>query len=65
MSDSDIIRAWKDPRFRQTFSESELANLPEHPAGTIDLTDADLSNVGKTTQFPTCTRVISEPCISC
>lgn len=65
MSDSDIIRAWKDARFRQTFSKSELAELPEHPAGTIDLTEADLSNGGKITQVPTCTRVISEPCINC
>ena len=64
MSDSDIIRAWKDARFRRTFSESELAALPEHPAGAIELSDADFETAPPT-QFPFCTRVISEPCITC
>ena len=63
MSNSDVIRAWKDPRYRRTFSESELANLPEHPAGAIELIDADLESFDITQG--TCTRLISEPCNNC
>lgn len=37
-----IIRAWKDPDFRQTMSEEEQAQLPENPAGAIELTDDEL-----------------------
>ncbi len=45
MKTKDIIRAWKDAGYRQTLSEADRANLPAHPAGTIELTDADLSMV--------------------
>ena len=41
----DIIRAWKDPEYRESLSEMELAALPEHPAGMIELSDADLGGV--------------------
>jgi mersacidin/lichenicidin family type 2 lantibiotic len=37
-----IIRAWKNREFRQGLSAAELALLPDHPAGLIDLKDADL-----------------------
>ncbi len=45
MSVDKIIRAWEDPEFRSSLSESELAGLPENPAGAIELTDAELSTV--------------------
>ena len=45
MSKKDIIRAWKDGEYRQSLSEAERAMLPEHPAGLIDLTDAELATV--------------------
>lgn len=38
----DIIRAWKDETYRQSLSPEDLAQLPENPAGLIELTDADL-----------------------
>ena len=41
MSPIDIIRAWKDEEYRATLSEGELAQLPENPAGLIELTDID------------------------
>ena len=37
-----IIRAWKDPEFRQSLSEEEREHLPENPAGAIELTDEEL-----------------------
>ena len=45
MTKKDIIRAWKDAEYRQSLSEAERAVLPEHPAGLIDLTDAELATV--------------------
>ena len=40
-----IIRAWEDPEFRDSLSADELAALPEHPAGVIELTDVELGHV--------------------
>jgi mersacidin/lichenicidin family type 2 lantibiotic len=45
MSLENIIRAWKDADFRHTLSENERALLPEHPAGSIELTDTELGKV--------------------
>jgi len=45
MSELDIIRAWKDKTYRNSLSADELALLPEHPAGAIELTNDELANV--------------------
>jgi mersacidin/lichenicidin family type 2 lantibiotic len=45
MSTEQIIRAWKDEDFRHSLSDAERALLPEHPAGLIDLTAAELDAV--------------------
>jgi len=45
MSELDIIRAWKDKTYRNSLSAEQLARLPEHPAGTIELTDDELTDV--------------------
>ena len=45
MSTTNIIRAWKDPEYRESLSEAELAALPQNPAGLIDLTDTELEGV--------------------
>ncbi|NJK52945.1 MAG: mersacidin/lichenicidin family type 2 lantibiotic [Leptolyngbyaceae cyanobacterium SU_3_3] len=44
MSHENIIRAWKDASFRDGLSETERSLLPEHPAGTIELTDTQLES---------------------
>lgn len=41
----DITRAWKDPDYRAQMSEAELALLPENPAGTLELNEAELGGV--------------------
>ena len=46
MSKVDVIRAWKDPKYRATLSGEELAALPENPAGLIELSDLDLDVAG-------------------
>jgi mersacidin/lichenicidin family type 2 lantibiotic len=42
---SNIVRAWKDEEYRLSLSASELALLPENPAGSLELTDAELDVV--------------------
>ena len=45
MSVQDIIRAWKDERYRVALGAAALGALPENPAGLLDLTDAELDAV--------------------
>jgi mersacidin/lichenicidin family type 2 lantibiotic len=45
VSKNNIIRAWKDPAYRSSLSESERAALPANPAGAIEISDADLGKV--------------------
>ena len=42
MTPSDIIRAWKDPRYRAGLPATQLAQLPAHPAGAIELPEPTL-----------------------
>ena len=39
MSNIDIIRAWKDEEYRNSLSEEQRSQLPENPAGVIELPD--------------------------
>jgi mersacidin/lichenicidin family type 2 lantibiotic len=41
----DIIRAWKDEEYRNSLSEEQRAQLPENPAGLIELGDTDMESV--------------------
>lgn len=45
MSKIDTIRAWKDEAYRRSLSEAELAKLPQHPAGLIELSDSEMELV--------------------
>ena len=38
----DVIRSWKDPRYRRNLSAQQLQTLPEHPSGSAVLTDPEL-----------------------
>ncbi len=40
-----IVRAWKDQEYRNSLSAEEIAQLPEHPAGMIELEDSALKGV--------------------
>jgi mersacidin/lichenicidin family type 2 lantibiotic len=46
MSKMNIIRAWKDEDYRLSLSEAERALLPEHPAGLIELSGAEMDGDG-------------------
>ncbi len=41
----DIARAWKDETYRQQLSSEEQALLPANPAGSLELSDAELTNI--------------------
>lgn len=45
MSNDKIIRAWKDEAFRNSLSDAERAQLPEHPVGPVELGDTELEQV--------------------
>lgn len=45
MSTVDVVRAWKDEAYRLCLSQEELLHIPPHPAGSIELPDADFSSI--------------------
>ena len=45
MSKSNVIRAWKDPAYRSSLSQAECAALPDNPAGSVEISDADLGKI--------------------
>ncbi len=53
MSQEEIIRAWKDPAYRQHLSAAELAELLPHPIGEINLTMAQLDQMSGGLASPT------------
>ena len=46
LANLDIVRSWKDPRYRRGLSAQQLQTLPEHPAGPAMLTDQELKAAG-------------------
>jgi mersacidin/lichenicidin family type 2 lantibiotic len=45
MSNKDIIRSWKDIRFRNSLNNVDLANLPKNPAGIAEISEEELATV--------------------
>lgn len=44
MNSKKTIKAWKDPEFRNQL-EANGEELPNHPAGGLNLSDSDLSEI--------------------
>jgi mersacidin/lichenicidin family type 2 lantibiotic len=44
MTKNDIIRAWKNPEYRESLSAEQRALVPEHPAGLVELSDSDIDD---------------------
>lgn len=42
MFDFDVVRAWKDAKYRRSLTPQQLARLPENPAGMVELSDEKL-----------------------
>ena len=45
MPHEDIIRAWKDEEYRNSLSQEQRSQLPQNPAGMVELSDADMESV--------------------
>jgi mersacidin/lichenicidin family type 2 lantibiotic len=45
MKKVDVVRAWKDAVYRASLSAAELAEVPENPAGLLQLSDDELKSV--------------------
>jgi mersacidin/lichenicidin family type 2 lantibiotic len=45
VSPIETVRAWTDPEYRATLTPEQLALLPEHPAGLVELDEKDLQSV--------------------
>ncbi len=54
----DIVRAWKDPEYRNSLTEGELAMLPSNPAGMVELSDSELEEVDGGSS-PVCSAILS------
>jgi mersacidin/lichenicidin family type 2 lantibiotic len=55
----DIVRAWKDEEYRASLTEQERAQLPDHPAGIIELDEEQMRAV--VGQGPTTTATTKNP----
>jgi mersacidin/lichenicidin family type 2 lantibiotic len=69
MSKINVVRAWKDAKFRQSLSAEEQAMLPANPVGRVELSDAQLSVSGakgkETTNETLCTHPMFCTRLSC
>lgn len=54
MSNLDIIRAWKDEEYRNSLSDEQRSQLPENPAGMIELSDTDMESIAGGGLFSIC-----------
>lgn len=63
MKKLDIARAWRDEDYYLSLSPEERSQIPDHPAGLVEVSDDDLRHVAGGTSEG-CTRPIS-PCESC
>lgn len=56
ISDVDVVRAWRDRKYRCSLSAEQLQMLPGNPAGPTDLTGDELKASGF---FPDLEEVIT------
>jgi len=61
MKSEEIVRSWKDEDYRLSLGDVELSHLPVHPAGLIELTDAELNGVGGGTEIWSIAAAICGP----
>lgn len=55
MSSHQIVRAWRDHEYWLSLTETDRAQVPENPAGLVELMDVELEHVtGQTHAFTHC-----------
>ncbi|MDZ8188410.1 MAG: mersacidin/lichenicidin family type 2 lantibiotic [Nostoc sp. ChiSLP02] len=45
INDIDVVRAWKDEEYRSSLTEAQRAQIPDNPAGLVDLTDEEINGI--------------------
>jgi mersacidin/lichenicidin family type 2 lantibiotic len=68
MSNEDIIRAWKDENYWESLDPEQKAQLPENPAGIIELSDEQSQSInggGTYLSTPKFSSVGIEVCQGC
>jgi mersacidin/lichenicidin family type 2 lantibiotic len=68
MNKVDVIRAWKDPVYRARLSREEIAGLPVHPSGILELDELLLREVSAAailTTYKTCTAYTENQARGC
>ena len=58
MSKIDVIRAWKDEDYRSRLSDAERSELPDNPAGLVELSETELSGAAGGTILTFLTLII-------
>jgi mersacidin/lichenicidin family type 2 lantibiotic len=64
----DLVRAWKDPVYRASLTEEELAGLAAHPSGLLELPEDQLKTATGAvpmTTYRTCTAYTSNQARGC
>jgi len=56
MTQTDVIRAWRDEDYRETLAESERSALPRHPAGAVELSESGLGQITGGYEIPETSR---------
>ncbi len=54
MTPEQIIKAWKDPSYRESLGTLQLAAIPDHPSGRIELEEEDLLSFSGGVGFTKC-----------
>jgi mersacidin/lichenicidin family type 2 lantibiotic len=55
MSNEQIVRAWKDSKFRASLTAEQRQMLPQNPIGELDLSEEELGIVAGGLTSPVCT----------
>ena len=45
MSKVDVVRAWKDAKYRRSLTADQIESLPANPAGLIQVSDRNVRDV--------------------
>jgi len=65
MNKSKIVRALRSEQYRDSLSAAELAGLPHHPAGMVEIEDADLAAIVGGSHNTGCQSCITRDCNTC
>src|SRR4029453_13033385 len=60
MTQNDIVRPWKDPAYRETLTSAQRAQLPDHPAGLVELSDSELGDASGGFSWTTIIETVTE-----